>query len=244
MESPPIDGLARILATRRASLGFLTAVGLLAFGASSDDAAAKNGRKRRRRKRKQRRPEESGQPPAPEPTPERAGIRPAARTGAAGHPVSGARGDLHCQSAIALLRRSRLRSNGCRDGLLPAGGDAMRVGRRLLLRDLRLPRRGRHLCPVSRAHMQRHTTLLWRPDVYEWLLRRLPRPRDLLHQQQPVLLQRLHERGLPLRAGRSMCARRRLPRLLSRAYLHECLREWGLRGLRLGAGCPASASRP
>jgi hypothetical protein len=81
MDRAPIDCLARIIATRRASLGFLTAVGLLAVGASRDDAVAKQGRKRRRRKRKQRRPE-PGQQPAPngpepgqEPAPEQPGTQ-------------------------------------------------------------------------------------------------------------------------------------------------------------------------
>ena len=106
MESPPIDGLARILATRRASLGFLSAVGLLACGASNDDAAAKNGRKRRRRKRKQRRPEESGQPPAPEPAPERP---------ASGQPPAPEQPDTQCQALGVPCIASQ--PSSCCDGL-------------------------------------------------------------------------------------------------------------------------------
>jgi hypothetical protein len=56
MDSHSVDRLAMALttpATRRPSLGLLSAVALLAIGASGDNAAAKKRRKRRRKKKRQ-----------------------------------------------------------------------------------------------------------------------------------------------------------------------------------------------
>lgn len=108
----------------------------------------------------------------------------------------------------------------------------MQLGQAMLLWLLRLPRQGRHLLPVPRSYLLGRSAMLWRARLYRGLLRRLPRPRGRLHQLIPVLLQRLHERRLPVGAGRDLCPRRRLPGLLPEPELHECLRQWRLYGLR------------
>jgi hypothetical protein len=108
----------------------------------------------------------------------------------------------------------------------------LRYRRAMLLGHLRLPRRRRHLRSVPRSQLLDRSAMLWWSRLYGRLLRRLPRPRGLLHELFPVLLQRLHEWRLPVGAGRAMRPRRGLPRLLLESELHERLRQRYLSGVR------------
>ena len=106
-------------------------------------------------------------------------------------------GSLKCDQTVV---------NGSRAGSAASAMAHMHLGRAMLLRHLRLPRQRRHLRPVPRSHLRCRSAMLWWSRLYRRLLRRLPRPRDLLHQLVPVLLQRLHGRRLSVSAGRTMCS--------------------------------------
>lgn len=80
----------------------------------------------------------------------------------------------------------------------------MHLSRAMLLGHLRLPRQRWHLRSVPRSQLLGRPAVLWWVRLYGRLLRRLPRPRDLLHELFPVLFQRLHERRLSLGARRAM----------------------------------------
>jgi hypothetical protein len=108
----------------------------------------------------------------------------------------------------------------------------MHLRRTMLLRHLRLPRQRWHLRAVPRSHLRCRSAMLRWSRLHEWLLRRLPRPRDVVHELQPMLLQQLHERCLSIGAGRPMRPRRRLPRVLLGPELHECVRQQGLYRVR------------
>jgi hypothetical protein len=90
-----------------------------------------------------------------------------------------------CPRAIpTMLQRSAMRSDRRerhrRDVLLRARGSIVHQRRILLLRHLRLPRPGRYMRALPGTILQRHTALLWRPDLQQRVLWRLPGPRCLL----------------------------------------------------------------
>ena len=60
MDHAPIDHIARIIATRRASLGLLSSLGLAFLGLSAEDSAAKKRNKKRKNKKRRKRKDAFG----------------------------------------------------------------------------------------------------------------------------------------------------------------------------------------